>query len=248
MSFNKNLVGALILKWLNKNYVEIEKNENGITSFKFIDGSKIENEFEKKLFDFLKKASRDGNLQSFEFTHWCEFHYDDILKWYDSILKFYRRDSIEKGYIDEEINDSSILFEPKSCYTINDGFIEDYLKLAGLKKFFDEFDNMSDKNIIEVKLWNDYLVYAQLFGMADKIAKKLKVICPEIIYSLNEIQYLNNISCSVYNIASNELVRVTKEENSTSSGSFFGGGGFSSGGGGGGSFGGGGGSFGGGSR
>ena len=113
-------------------------------------------------------------------------------------------------------------------------------QLQGLKNFLKEFTLIKEKEPIEVHLWNEYLIYAQIFGMAKEVAKQFKKLYPEINdymnqygYSYDSIYFLHNVSNTGMKSASTAQARA----NSYSSG----GGGFSSGGGGGGSFGGGGG-------
>ena len=125
---------------------------------------------------------------------------------------------------------------------LDDSMYEEALKVAGLKKFFNEFGNMTDKEAIDVKLWEEYLMYAQIFGVAEKVAKQFKKLYPDVItdYDYNTFVYINHVSYSGISSANSAYSRAQSYSS--------GGGGFSSGGGGGGSFGGGGGSFGGGSR
>lgn len=98
---------------------------------------------------------------------------------------------------------------------------------------------MNTKEVLEVKLWDEYLMFAYLFGIASKVAKQLKNMYPEVIEQMgNGLDYdtlifINNMSITSTSAASS----ARRDAESYSSG----GGGFSSGGGGGGSFGGGGG-------
>ena len=123
---------------------------------------------------------------------------------------------------------------------MDDTLYEDSTRLYGLKKFLDEFSRMNEKEAIEVHLWDEYLMFAYLFGIADKVAKQFKNLYPEIIkqmeqsnFDYNTFVFVNYISKSGYSAASS--ARAAAQSYSS------GGGGFSSGGGGGGSFGGGGG-------
>ena len=99
---------------------------------------------------------------------------------------------------------------------------------------------MDTKEVMEVKLWDQYLMIAYLFGMADKVAKQLKNLYPKELKALEDqgidlgtIIYINNLSSMSVHAAT--AARAAAQSYSG------GGGGFSSGGGGGGSFGGGGG-------
>ena len=123
---------------------------------------------------------------------------------------------------------------------MDDSIYNDSVQLYGLKKYLLEFSSMNTKEVIEVKLWDEYLMFAYLFGIADKVAKQFKNMYPEIVkqmessnFDYDTILFVNHMSTkSVYAASS---ARAAAQSYSA------GGGGFSSSGGGGGSFGGGGG-------
>ena len=64
---------------------------------------------------------------------------------------------------------------------VTDAFFEDGKRLVGLKKFFKEFTKMDEKTAIEVKAWKEYLIFAQLLGMADEVSKQFKKLYPDLI-------------------------------------------------------------------
>ena len=103
--------------------------------------------------------------------------------------------------------------------------------------------------MMEVKLWDEYMVYAEFFGLADEVRAEMKKICPEYLevsklgQSLEvaqETHIVGLFSGSIYTSASNAVERAAQRSSShTSSGfssfsSSSGGGGYSGGGGGGG--------------
>ena len=184
---------------------------------------------EIELFEMMQKASVDGILESNEFTKWCKTHYDKILKWFNRVIDDETSKYVNRGLITEE----SKLFG--KVYNVSDDLKEDALKVAGLKKFLNEFSNISDRESIEVKLWEYYLMYAQIFGIAKKVAKEFKKLYPDILTdeTYNDIMFMHTISANGVSAASAAKSRAESYSS--------GGGGFSSGGGGGGSFGGGGG-------
>ena len=128
------------------------------------------------------------------------------------------------------------------AFLIKDSLKEEAIHLAGLKKFLNEFSRIKEKKVIEVKLWKEYLIFAQIFGIAKEVAKQFKDYYPEILqyndgynsnFDIMDVIILNNITMSTVNAATS----ARSAANNYSSG----GGGFSSGGGGFSSFGGGGG-------
>ena len=120
-----------------------------------------------------------------------------------------------------------------SVYHVDDKMKEEALKMAGLKKFLNEFSLIKDRKAIEVKLWEEYLMYAQIFGIAKKVAKEFKRLYPDVLTDdyYDDIIFIHTISYEGVSAAS---VAKSRAESYSS-----GGGGFSSSGGGGGSFGGG---------
>ena len=125
---------------------------------------------------------------------------------------------------------------------------EDYHKWKALKNFMKDFGRMQEKELPEIKLWEKYLVYATVFGIANKLAKTMEIKVKEFadtdftdLYTINALNDMlkvsNVVASSVENakLVADRAYAVAHSANSSGSGS---GGGFSSGGG---SFGGGGG-------
>ena len=118
---------------------------------------------------------------------------------------------------------------------------EHYLKWKAFKNFLNDFGTFETKELPEVILWERYMVYATIFGLAEKVSKVMNV-------KINELEssgvYVGNTPTFtdfyVYNSLNNDIHRAFEQNtsaitsmhanSSSSSGSGFGGG-FSSGGG-----------------
>ena len=74
--------------------------------------------------------------------------------------------------------------ECKYKNVMDDIIYNDSIQLYGLKKYLEEFSNMDTKEVMEVKLWDEYLMFAYLFGIADKVAKQLKDMYPEVVMEM----------------------------------------------------------------
>lgn len=128
----------------------------------------------------------------------------------------------------------------------------EYAKWKGLYNFLKDFSKIDDRELPEVSLWEEYLVYATLFGIAKKVNKSmsLKVKDLETTYdfaTISNMYYLNkHITRAIYSSKSHAVSAKTSHDFSSSSGGSSSGGSWSSGSGGGGGFSSGGGSFGGG--
>ena len=238
-----DVLGAILLKWLMEKKIEITKvqtkklfKEKEETAVVLKSDASFENELETKLFNMMYEASKDGILETNEFNKWCGDNYEKILDWFDSVLDYQTKKYLSDNIITtEEITKFKVFTSIK--YNVNESLKNEAIKLKGLKNFLEEFSRIDDREAIEVNLWEYYLIYAQILGIANKVAKQFKKLYPEIIennqygYSYDDFIFINTFSYGSINSA--ETSRSRAEGYSS------GGGGFSSGGGGGGSFGGG---------
>ena len=180
----------------------------------------------------MYEASGDGILEPKEFQKWAKRNYSSFF----SIFDRFKDDEITKLKNQNHIYKRTTKEECKFINVMDDTLYEESEHLYGLKKFLIEFSNINTKETLEVHIWDEYLMFAYLFGIADKVAKQIKNLYPELLEQNNmdfeTILIINNISTST--------VRAASAARSAAESYHSGGGGFSSGGGGGGSFGGGG--------
>ncbi len=241
MKRKTDFLGTILLKWLKEGKVRVENKTVGTifkkeaTTIVFSqENCQFDNSLESDLYDYMFEASKDGILESKEFEKWCQNHYSRILNWFDNVLNYENKRLEEEGKLVKQEKTTLKIFK-FTTYQVNPSMKEEAIQMKGLKLFFNEFENMKDKSAIEVMLWEEYLMYAQIFGVADKVAKQFKQLYPDVVtdYSYDSVIWINDFSYS--GISSATTARSRAESYSS------GGGGFSSGGGGGGSFGGGGG-------
>lgn len=226
-----DLLGAVLLKWINEGKIEIKKDvSEGIfkkekSSIVLKQNLEFELYFEKELYDMLYKASLDGILEAKEFKIWTNENYTEIYNWFSKILDF-EAEKLE--------GEGKLVKLSHSKYETTDLLLQEAIELKGLKKFLEDFSRIYEKNPIEVNLWQEYLIFAQIFGIAEKVAKDFKDIYPDIIPDdyIDDFTFIYFVSYTGMNSASSAKSRAESYDS--------GGGGFSSGGGGFGSFGGGG--------
>ncbi len=118
---------------------------------------------------------------------------------------------------------------------------EHYSRWQAFKNFLDDFGSFELKELPEIVLWERYLVYATIFGLADKVQKSMNVKIKEIDMSTYDYYpsfvYLNfgptinnSINNAVNSAYHSQAASYANTHSSSSSGGGFGGG-FSSGGG-----------------
>lgn len=240
-----DILGAIILKWLKDDLIKVEqkeagtifKKENTVVILNQTDKSVITDKDEAELFSMLYTASKDGILENKEFEKWCSKSYTKILSWFDNIIKKEQNKLISEGKIILEKQKNLKIFTRK-VYTFMPELKQEASELAGLKRFLLDYSLIKEREAIEVHLFEEYLIYAQMLGIAKKVAKQFKDLYPEIIEQSHYTSYDNIIF--VHMCASSGISHANSAKSRAESYSS-GGGGFSSSGGGGGSFGGGGG-------
>lgn len=242
MKKDNDFLGSLLLKWIKDKNIEVTTEERGIfknkhTKIIFIKEPEIINNSIKELemYKMMVDASKDGILEDNEFSNYCNKHYQKVLDWFDEVKKeeFNLLKTNEPNLFTTYTKNT--LFGPRDEIGASNELNQIASYMAGLKIFFKEFTQMHEKTAIEVNMWQEYLMYAQIFGMAKEVAKEFKEMYPDVITdnSYDTIILIHDFSYIGVNAAS--VARTRAQSYSA------GGGGFSSGGGGGGSFGGGGG-------
>ncbi|MFV0395181.1 MAG: DUF2207 family protein, partial [Coprobacillaceae bacterium] len=57
---------------------------------------------------------------------------------------------------------------------------DEYAKWRGLYNFLNSETLMKEKTVIDIVLWEQYLIYATAFGISEKVIKALQIRCPNI--------------------------------------------------------------------
>ena len=157
------IIGAFILKWSNNNNVLITDKGNKIFSIDLLDGNFKKTKAEQELYDFLKIAAGSNNIiDNNEIKRWSRRHKKILENWHEELIK--------------------------GIYNVN--LRPETEALIGLKKFLLDYSLIDEKKHIEVKVWENYLIYAQLLGVADEVSKQFTKIYPD--YSkIGEISVMN---------------------------------------------------------
>lgn len=237
---DSNIIGALLLKWLQKGIITIKNT----TSSGFL-GTKttcslilnsgtadINDKSELELFNMLIEASKDGILEQNEFKNWCYNNNNKLQDWLKEIEDASRDTLVSQGFINYSKKTYASIFH-QDFYESTSQLKEKAIQLAGLKRFLLDYTLIKDKQPLEVTLLEDYLIYAQMMGITDTVSKQFKDLYPDIINQSHFSSYDNISLINTY--ISTGISSYEKAQSYTS-----GGGGFTSSGGGSGSFGGGG--------
>lgn len=195
----QGIIGAILLKWIKNGYITVLKTEKGILSFKdnnyAIDFTKMinaDNEIENSLLKILITAAGPNRiLEAKEFKQWSKKNYSEVRSWFNSIDDQVELNLEREGLITLTQETTQGMFGTSKTITIknvNPKLKEEAAQLKGLKKFLLDFSIMPEREYFEVKTWEEYLIFAQLMGIADKVAEQFSKIYP----NFNQESLLNS--------------------------------------------------------
>lgn len=218
------LIGAILLDYIRKDYIKISETPKGLFDFRnnnyCIDLSNLanlevkNNQLEKELIEILKQASGYNNLlEAKEFEEWCKTNYNIVNNWFDNVVKYQTTRLQQRRLITETIENK----RNKTIITkhVDSTVRNEAIKLLGLKQFLLDYSLISERESIEVNLWEDYLIFAQLLGIAEKVEEQFSKIYPDF----NRLSTINTeytticaraLSSSVIDIVIKETIKQEK--------------------------------------
>jgi len=165
----KNLIGALFLRWILDGKVKVKQDPDKPkrVNLAFTPGLEFEDDVEGDLYRMAVEAS-GGNLllESGEFEKWSEKHYKQFMAWPD------RAKARGKSFMN-----GKHFFQHGS--TTNADGAKEACHVVEFKNFLQDFTLSKERGASEVGLWKNYLVFAQLFGIADKVAGQFQKLYPK---------------------------------------------------------------------
>ena len=164
------LASAEILRMIYNGYLDVRKDAAGkveITFSKDKHGKAPIDSIAGDLWSMMLEASgEDRVLQDTEFSAWSKEHKSRLYSWTDKMSLMGKQTFRDKGWM------------PSGGDRFTPAGQTETRHLLGFKQFLSDFTLTGQRDTIEVHLWQDYLVYGALFGIADKVAKQLKDIDP----------------------------------------------------------------------
>lgn len=148
----KGIIGAFLLKWYYNDNIIITNSSNSVFNIDLKDGSFEKTKREQELYDMLKQAAGGNNtLDSNELKTWSKKNINAMELWYSRLLfNSFESDLKQEAEI-----------------------------LLGLKNFLLDYSLIDERSHIEVKVWESYLIYAQLLGITDKVNAEFKKLYPD---------------------------------------------------------------------
>lgn len=151
-TLKKGIFSAFIIQWANEDHIVITNKENNIFGIDLKDGNFFKKDIEQELYNLLKDAAGDNNIiDTNELQLWTTNHQKELDDWYYHLLK----------------KANGVNLKPIAEY------------LLGLKKYLLDYSLIDERRHVEVKLWEEYLIYSNVLGITNKIYKEFKTVYPD---------------------------------------------------------------------
>ena len=212
------LMGAIFLKWIKDKRVTIVKTKGGLLDFGKNDfaiditmltpsGDTIE---EKLIYMLREAAGANEILESKEFEKWCYANYRKIDNWFEYATTQAIREYVAEGAIVERETQVKSIFGTK---TIKQNFVnpevkQDAINLYGLRKYLSDYSLIHERQAIEVMLWEEYLIFAQILGIADKVEDEFSKLYPD--FSFITDMEINEINSCIRTLSHNGVYAAAK--------------------------------------
>ena len=115
----------------------------------------------------LHLASKDEILSTNEFKKWCKSNYELLFKWFDNILEEQRDKFVLENIV---IHKQATLWATEK-YSATPELRQEALKLAGLKKYLEDYSMLGEQEENAILIWERYLIYAISLGINKKIVR-----------------------------------------------------------------------------
>lgn len=196
----EGIIGAILLEWIKDGSITVVETKKKFLSFKdnnyainFSEMKNVSNYVEYELYQMFKSASSDGNiLCAYDFSKWCERNYEQVETWFYNIIGYTNIELERVGLITNRLEDSTTGYginKKMLAKNVSISIKDEAIKLKGLKKYLLDFTLMKEKKYIEVHLWNEYLMFARLLGIADKVEEQFSKLYPQF----EEVSALSNV-------------------------------------------------------
>ncbi len=228
------LLGAYLLRLISEGCLEpeAERIDSKNVKLRLVHPPRNGDEYDDILYTILEAAAgADGVLQARELERYCELNYKPLATFMEACERHAKQTLICTGCL------KGVSCDGVKSLTKNGKLQLD--EILGLKRFLLDFSLIHERGIKETVIWQDYMIYAFLFGIADKVAPQIREMYPEALQQVEHFErcigYAGYYNGLMYSAFERERQRREAARTAGSGGraSISGGGGFSGGGGGG---------------
>ena len=225
------LLGAYLMRLISQGC--LESTDDSIDAepvrLRLSHGPQSGNVYDDALYTILEAAAgSDGVLDPNELERYCGQNYIPLSRFMESCERSGKQTLIRSGCLKGAVLDHDKDLTKKGQQELDE--------IYGLKHFLLDFSLIHERGVKEAVIWQDYMIYALILGIADKLEAQIQELYPDQLPQLNQYRrYVHYTGCYngvMYGAYSREKLRRAPNRRAGGGGrvSFGGGGGFSGGG------------------
>ena len=229
-----SLLGAYLLRLISDGALEPEEtgSRSPQVNLRLVRSPRSGNAYEEAFYTVLEAAAgTDGVLQAKELEKFCDKNKKPLAGFVNSCQKDADRILLRGGCVKGAVC--------KGVKSLTKQGKQQLDEILGLKRFLLDFSLIHERGVKETVIWQDYLIYAHLLGIADQVVPQIRRLYPEELPQIEHfgrcISYAGYYNGFMYNAYAQEQKRQQAARSTGTGGrsSLGGGSGFSGGGGGG---------------
>ncbi|MCL1851841.1 MAG: DUF2207 domain-containing protein [Peptococcaceae bacterium] len=186
------IIGAFLLKWLKEGTLSVipaqdgrkQKKDTYAIGFQQLN---LEPEPERVLENELRKMLIEGCgenliLTTKAFEKWCRKNYNRLYRWFAQADNYAMESLEEKGlivHVPQQVPKFWGGTRTVQVKTATEKMKEEAIELLGFKKVLLDFSQLPAGQTHKVSLWEEYLIFAQVLGIADIVQKQFSELYPE---------------------------------------------------------------------
>ena len=163
-----SLIGAYFLRWVMNGQVNVQADpaHPRRVNLSFVAESVSEDDVEEALYQMARSAAGSNLLlEKNEFEDWSRRNYKKVMAWPDRALARGKRWFHDKSFL-------------LGTYRLTPAGQAEASHVIEFRNYLKDFTLSDERAASEVRLWKEYLVYAQLFGIADRVASQFQKLYP----------------------------------------------------------------------
>lgn len=178
------LLGAYLLRLISEGCLEPtsqQKAEKKV-ELRLVHPPRSGNTYDDVLYTVLEAAAgTDGVLQTKELEQYCKKNYTPLAAFMDSCTKDGKQTLCNYGCVKN--------IECESVKDLTEEGNRQLDELLGLKRFLLDFSLIQERGVKEAVIWQDYMVYAMMLGIADKVASQIRELYPDQLPEVERYEY-----------------------------------------------------------
>lgn len=187
---DRGFISAFFLKWIKEGaiYPQVADERKLFRSHQsqvlVMDHQpQLQSSLESVVWQMLVEAADDNTLSSKELRRYARKHEEELSEGFAQALLQTKQHCFTQNLFVYNNNQ-------QKRYSLTQTGSEAIRNIAGLKQYLQDFTLINERTAQEVSLWDDYLICAAIFGIADEVAQEFKQLIPDYVFASE--RYANN--------------------------------------------------------